>query len=347
MTHREPLRSVSPSRLVDLLACPRRVALARSNAKEKGSTTAPSDAAALGIVAHDALERLVTSSLDPDEFKGALDRHWNDSLTAFKRDYGYLPGGESPRRRMLKRLRDRVVPELAELIRRVGAPVAARTEHQMSSREGKLYGEADLIIDGHTEKIIVDYKSGLVRDTELPKAAYRDQLAFYAGLDAECSGRWATTVALLSLREGLVEWQVDRAASEALLDQAVHALDQFNAHLESTEPAFPSESNCRWCDVSELCPPFWGAADASWTAAGFSQCVAGPIVAAPELADNGLIAVELDAERGTAQQTTVLVTCLESLPEVHIGDRLGVVNLRGLASDEVLEASPRTRVALL
>ena len=188
----QALGPVSPS-LLTRLACPLRVAFGQAGT---GATANSSEAAVLGTVAHRAIEQVLDGS--------DLDEAWVQGCSEELARTGVDPMELPAARRTLLRL-NKHVAQLLELLS-TKPELSRLSEAWLETNDGELGGQPDLVAVGPDNlAMVIDYKSGLVSDDEGIKANYVRQLLFYGALVYECLQATPFMLALLSLREGVVQ----------------------------------------------------------------------------------------------------------------------------------------------
>jgi hypothetical protein len=133
-------------------------------------------------------------------------------------------------------------------------------EDWLETEDGALGGMPDLVVlPGDDTALVIDYKTGLVTDDTAVKVGYVQQLLFYGALVSERLGAVPFALALLSLREGLVEVEADPAAMREVAARARSLRVAYNSRVPDAQPASPSEENCQWCPYAARCTLFWEA----------------------------------------------------------------------------------------
>lgn len=343
---------ISPSRLADLRECPRRVEL---RSRRVGEARASGGyAATLGLVAHETLEQLVRSNVPLSEWIDKVDGAWHEALEAAAERVGDLPGSASQQRRALGRLKRRVLPLLQQVVEESGVDVELLPEVPLSAFGGRLRGQADLIVRGEHALVVVDLKTGLVIHADGSGARevdrrYEEQIQLYAAMVGEHLGRDPTRAVLISSREGLVDIDVDPSRCQEVVHQALRALDDYDERLPGPQPAYPSPSICRWCDVAEECEAFWEVISPGWLSEGDpgGGAVRGVVVGSVEASASGSLAVTLAPSAGTIDGPEALLTGLDpSAAVARPGLMLAAVNLVQKPGSSVARASSVTRVLI-
>jgi hypothetical protein len=325
----EPLNSqalgpVSPS-LLTRLACPLQVAF--EQAGTRGSAE-PSEAAALGTVAH----RTIDLALAGDD----VDDAWGQGCAEEQTRRGTDPMSYPAARRTLLRLKKHL-PRLLELLSTM--PDSRRlSETWLETADSALGGQPDLIaISPDDLAMVVDYKSGLVTDDDGVKSAYARQLLFYGVLTNECLGVTPVMLALLSLREGVV--QVEPAAGDmaevAALARAAR-LD-YNQRVPGAQPANASEENCQWCRHAARCSAFWQGVEPHW-AGSVGETVRGRVEVEPEHAATGVSTLQVVVEQGPQVGSTAILAGIPSglVANAVVGSVISALDLRARSEDPLV-----------
>jgi hypothetical protein len=318
------LGAVSPS-LLTRLACPLRVAF--EQASPAGSAE-PTEAAALGTVAHRAIELVLEG--------GDLDDAWTQGCAEEQARSGTDPTDYPGARRTFLRLKKHV-PRLLELLS--GMPDSRRlSETWLETADMALGGKPDLIIISTEDSaLVIDYKSGLVSDDAGVKTAYIQQLLFYGLLVYECLRATPVMLALLSLREGMV--QVEPTA-EGMAEVAAIARArrlEFNERVPGAQPANASEENCQWCRYAARCSAFWQAVEAHW-ASSVGEAIRGTVEADPEHATTGVTTLQVLVDRGPMAGSTAILAGIPTalVASVGVGSVISVLDLRTQSEDPLV-----------
>lgn len=123
----------------------------------------------------------------------------------------------------------------------------------------RLSGRIDLLVVDDAEVGIVDFKTGAESDD------HRDQVRLYAllwYLDAQVNPdrRLATDLRVLYPASEQVVETPDRAQLQSLEDATSTRVQSADSVTEQPPPtANPTEENCRYCSVRQLCDVYWSA----------------------------------------------------------------------------------------
>jgi len=320
----QALGPVSPA-LLTRLACPLRVAF--EQAGTCGSAE-PSEAAALGTVAHRAIEL----ALQGDELNDA----WAQGCAEEQARSGADPMEYPAARRTLLRLKKHL-PRLLELLGTM--PDSRRlSETWLETADVALGGKPDLVaISPDNLALVIDYKSGLVSDEEGVKSAYVRQLLFYGVLVDECLTATPVMLALLSLREGVVQVEPSTEGMAEVATLARAARLEFNQRVPGAQPAEPSEENCQWCRFAARCNAFWQAVEPHWAVA-VGDAVRGTVEADPEHSTTGVTTLRVMVEHGPLAGSMAILAGIPShlVASAAIGSVVSVLDLRARSEDPLV-----------
>ncbi len=330
---------VSPS-LLSRLACPLRIAFEQAST---GGTSAASAEAVLGNVAHRAIEL----TLGGDELRDA----WVQACKEEKAHFGSDPDDLPSARRTFLRLKVQV-PRLVALLNGT-REIQRFTEEWLETTDGDLGGQPDLVViqDDHTA-IVIDYKTGLVTDEEGVKSTYVRQLLFYGALVNERLDSLPTLLALLSLREGVVQVDPSREQMAEVAAEARSWLHEFNTRVPGAQPANASEQNCRWCPHAAKCEAFLQEIEPDWTGS-VGQAVRGRVEAEPEYASTGVTSLQVMVDDGPLAGSKALLTGIPSdlVSDVDVGSQVSILDLRTRCEEPLVltwtnKANSLARVAI-
>lgn len=315
---------MSPS-LLSRLACPLRVAFEQAST---GGSSSTSDAATLGTVAHRSIE-LVLNGED-------LAIAWERACTEEQVRIGAHPGTLPAARRTLLRL-SRHVPRLLELLSD-GTHPSQLSEAWLETADGALSGQPDLVaLSSDRSAIVIDYKTGVVTTDEGIKSTYERQLLFYGALVRECLDATPILLALLSLREGVVEITPSPAAMAQIATEARDSRADFNQRVPGEQPANASEENCRWCRHAADCSAFWATVDPTWSAS-VGAAVRGTVEMEPERAANGLTTLQVLVDDGPFAGLRAILSGVptELASRASIGSVMSALDLRTRSEDPLV-----------
>jgi hypothetical protein len=239
-------------------------------------------------------------------------------------------------RRTLLRLKKHL-PRLLELLSTM--PDSRRlSEAWLETTDVALGGKPDLVaISPANLALVIDYKSGLVSDDEGVTSAYVRQLLFYGVLVRECLMATPVMLALLSLREGLVQVVPSAEGMAEVADMARAARHEFNQRVPGAQPAEPSEENCQWCRFAARCSAFWQAVEPHW-AVGVGAAVRGTVEADPERAATGVTTLQVMVEHGPLAGSVAILAGIPShlIASVAIGSVVSVLDLHPRSDDPLV-----------
>ena len=180
------------------------------------------------------------------------------------------------------------------------AATSMRVEAWLRSADGKVVGRPDRVETVGGRTTIVDLKTSTIEPGDVP-VAYQQQLKLYSWLWHEVSDQWPHAAAIELLDGTRLPLGVVPGECEALAEEAVTALESFNALADSgadfTTLAAPGVEQCRYCLFKGSCPAFLRAADQEW---GSFRVTVGGRLLEDSGEDGGERCLTIAAERGTA-----------------------------------------------
>ncbi len=243
------------------------------------------------------------------------------------------PGYVMKRARLKKAAR-----RLHDLVATAGREAELISEVPLVAAQGRLQGRPDLIVRDGTETWVVDYKTGSVMDADglMPRATYVRQLHLYALLEQASTGRWPTQGFLVPLNGPVVGVRIDPSAATELGEQALQAIDAFNAVVPAAQPAAPGPEACQYCASTTSCAAFWAACDASREEP--LTAVAGVVRSAVSTAIGG-VSLVLDVQVGSVQSEAIVIrnvslTDHPTVAGIQAGDEIALVKLRRVPRSE-------------
>lgn len=155
-------------------------------------------------------------------------------------------------------------------------------EKEIKTKSG-LVGRPDLVVEESGSITLVEFKSGSLYDeNNFLKEEYVRQLHFYSSLLNAKFGEYPSKLILKSLKDGYREVIFDRKLADQLLKEA----ENFLVDLKKLEGenvdwtvANPTQNNCRYCSIRQICPKFisnqsrWGD-EVGYTAVGKLSSIA-------------------------------------------------------------------------
>lgn len=333
--------SLSPSSFEVIRACRTRMAFSQSY---KGRHKSP--ALRLGDVCHRVLDHVIQMlELTSTEWVAELTASWDLEIDkeaslsekAGERDlYGppsSWPGYEVKRARLFK-MAQRLRQDLADVPRE-----ALITEEWLSARDGALRGRADLLVRTSGRHEVIDYKSGRVieKQTMDVRSSYERQLQIYALLEHEDFGAWPAVARLFPLEGPPVEVSIESAECDALGDEAIELIEDFNRIAPGKQPANVSEQTCPECSFASRCAPFWERFDADW-----AQTCLGVRGRVQEISKSPLggTSLLLDVMGGSIDSDKVLIRNIKphEHPEIELAHPTALVHLVGLRPERNRES---------
>jgi putative RecB family exonuclease len=253
MSFEQPLpKSLSPSRLADFKACPRRYQHTSIDRISQPATYAT----AKGRFAHYVFEHLFllpSEERTPEKARGFVDPAIDVILTDTVRAEIAMDTA----------MLERMIDETQEIItkyfemedpREVNAE-GVELRLGVSVEKTPLFGILDrLDRDENNDLVIVDYKTG-----SLPNRNYDAQTfantELYAALCREKFGETPTKIRLLYVAKGeTIQRTVTDVAIRARTTSAVDAWERITRYYRDGKfPATPSTNTCRFCAYKDLC----------------------------------------------------------------------------------------------
>lgn len=210
------------------------------------------------------------------------------------------------------------------------------TEHWLRPASMQWKGKADLIAISDEACEIVDYKTG-----EASPKEHAEQLRIYALLwlrDRAINpmGRQATALTL-SYKSGQVSVPVPTAAEYKELEASLNLrADEASRLLSAGIPeARPSQENCRFCGVRQLCEEFWRAPPSMPEERG-PQYSSAQVRVRESSANGGLFYAETEASDRLEPGHPVTVAAENGI-QFAVGDRLRLIDVACSEDDETGE----------
>lgn len=253
MSFEQPLpKSLSPSRLADFQACPRRYQHASVERISQPATYAT----AKGRFAHYVFEHLF---LEPEEertierARSFVDPAIDVILTAEVRQEIAMDTA------MLKRMLEEIEAIIVKYFD-MEDPRTVNTEGielrlGVNVDDTPLFGILDrLDRDGEGNLVIVDYKTGSLPNRNYDSATFANA-ELYAALCREKLGETPTKIRLLYVAHGeTLERTVTDVVVRARTQSAVSAWERIKRYYSDGDfPATPSTNTCRFCAYKDLC----------------------------------------------------------------------------------------------
>lgn len=347
-----PIDRISPTLYETLLGCPARAVW---SAHGRRGVLAPHPSALLGICFHGVMEAVQKGHIsgDEDETRSAAREVFDGLAASIHADAHPLLKVKFPSpdklpyynlfRERAAILASEAQPRGNDGPRRVEHGSHAVAEQRFASSDGLLVGQPDLIDQALSE--VIDYKTGLVAEDGW-RVSEREarQLNLYAYLAGEAGMAVSRgTIVRGNGETATIEIAPGTAAAEA--QAAREALADYNASVDGRtfyDLARPAPENCQMCPCLPTCEPFWEASQPSWQD-GCGVHIEGTVVLVEQATVQGtpVVSVQVDASRGTIDNTTVSV---EQIPLAwltadgdrgpEVGDVVRVVDARLVGPDE-------------
>ncbi len=246
-------RSLSPSRLQDFQACPRRYQYGAVERRERPA----SYAATKGRFVHAVFEKLLDAeaeqrsadlaySLIPDAGRRVLD----DKVRA---ELALDADAEARLNSEVRAIVDTyLVMEDPRLVTHEGVELRLNATIEQTP----LFGILDrLDRDANGDLVIVDYKTGSLPRRDYESSSFANT-ELYAALCEEKLGERPRRIRLMYVAQGeSLERSVTEVVTRARVGAAAGAWRKIRGYFDAGQfPARPSPSGCRFCDFSNICP---------------------------------------------------------------------------------------------
>lgn len=134
-------------------------------------------------------------------------------------------------------------------------------EHELASSDGRIRGQADLIVLNHDEgALVIDHKMGTVGEYDIePGGHYEQQILLYVALTRD-TGIPALRAEIRPLGRPPIPIALSEDRIAAAVEEAHRQLDRYNLAVSAgreLDLATPSESSCGWCPYMLDCPAIW------------------------------------------------------------------------------------------
>lgn len=245
----------------------------------------PSPSSAVGRLFHKALEHALRQSTSTDDA-------WSTAVAELLESETELADIANSSR--LRRRFKRAVRQVQDLLSESPplGPLAVETE--LCSADGFLFGTPDLAWRTQKGAVVVDYKTNNVEHEDEFIERYRRQLIFYARLVTSRENCALDRAVILSTRLGPIEVPIKNTELAKVAEEAREVVAAFNSRLQSQQPAFPSEENCRWCPYQAVCEEFWIAAEKNQVGEAGTVLLQGSTVGDLEQSGSGCVAVTVE-----------------------------------------------------
>lgn len=257
---------ISPSQFYAMKNCPYKTVL--SYAFDKNPLLPLSANAYFGTVIHKILELISKNEIASDNIDIRIKEEIEKvETTLLANGYGFcVPLQQNVKDYGMK---------IALLKRHLRQPISEpkpRTNYNFlqevwfESKDGKIAGKIDLVIQGNGYVEIIDFKSGAVTTESLEdvgdgilsiKEEYKDQLKLYAFLYHESTGKYPTVLSLVDLAKQKFNVEFNQTDCERIFGEALALLNTTNVSIDSLQfKANPGTTNCRYCLYRPACSYF-------------------------------------------------------------------------------------------
>ena len=264
----QSITKLSPTMFATLKQCPLRAGLRQAKAQQ---TTRSSKAALLGTIVHRVLEKARSINRDDTDLRTQAEAIWNKTVEEMEEELQTSPLDKYllPIRKWRKYfvLQQRTVRRCEEIVlsQGISETQVVASERKFSSVTDGFTGKPDLILRRKNGLVIIDYKSGELRDdSENPEEkieSWQQQLLFYAAIVKKEFGEWPVGGEIRLLNKEIVHIPIDLQKAKALLEEAQTLKEIYNAKISAGVPlselAQYSVDNCRFCEFKGACNTFW------------------------------------------------------------------------------------------
>ena len=263
-----PLTKFSPTLFATLKQCPLRAGLRQAKVQQ---TTRSSKAALLGTIIHRVLEKARSINRNSEDLRTKAEVIWDKAVEQMEEDLRTSPldGCLLPIKKWKKYYlsRERTIRRCEEIASSQGisgTQVIASERKFESVRDG-FTGKPDLLLRRENGLVIIDYKSGELRDdlesSEKKIESWQQQILFYASLVKEEFGEWPVDGEIRLLNKEVISVPIDPQKVNALSAEAQTLKEDYNAKVElgvsHSQLAQYSVDNCRFCEFKGSCDTFW------------------------------------------------------------------------------------------
>ena len=263
-----PFTKLSPTLFATLKQCPLRAGLRQAKVQQ---TTRSSKAALLGTIIHRVLEKARSINRNSEDLRTKAEVIWDKAVEQMEEDLRTSPldGCLLPIKKWKKYYlsRERTIRRCEEIASSQGisgTQVIASERKFESVRDG-FTGKPDLLLRRENGLVIIDYKSGELRDdlesSEKKIESWQQQILFYASLVKEEFGEWPVDGEIRLLNKEVISVPIDPQKVNALSAEAQTLKEDYNAKVELgvsySQLAQYSVDNCRFCEFKGSCDTFW------------------------------------------------------------------------------------------
>ena len=333
------LRTLSPTRANDLLACSYRVALALDPSYSHLSR--PTPASELGTLAHKLVDAVGHGLLRPAVDRAAaellLNAKWSELENAahHRLAEAWAPSAVPAATdwRGYHVTRTRVIRRALRLFD-TGPPnrrppgSQARVEGWLSDPATGLGGQPDRVEGPADDRCIVDLKTSL--EQAGASDAQRRQLLLYAHLVGVDEGKPPTRIAIEDASGRRWEERTTPAEIAGAVAEVLDARRRFNSSVQqgnTAELAAPGADTCRYCAYRPVCGPFWCSLKVDWQ----HGAAAGDITGF-EPAPAGSILRLRSSSPGDDARTNWTVTAVPAHVEASVGQTARIVGAESSGS---------------
>jgi CRISPR/Cas system-associated exonuclease Cas4 (RecB family) len=177
------------------------------------------------------------------------------------------------------------------------------SEQDLYSNDGLLLGKLDayFLNQADAEAEVVDYKSGIVHEGEIPKEDYVNQLYFYAYLIQEKHLVYPGKLSLIDKNLETTEIKGSPEKSQRLASDMRFELEKYNQQVEKsagTVQTTPSPEACTYCDFRLICQDYWDNS-AAFELPLWSQTAQGMQLGAFSRSKQGAVSIDLMVNKGS------------------------------------------------
>lgn len=256
------IERISPSQFSSLKNCAYKGILAKAFDNKPLLTLSPN--AYLGTVLHKVLE-LISSGIIKDELQ--LDEVFNKEIANLENKLindglqQFVPLQMNISDFGLKKIQ--LKKHLIITENKYSKSINYSPEKWIESKDEKIGGRVDLIIEADQFIEIIDFKTGAITENILDdtgeifkelKVEYREQLKLYAYLYYDRTGKFPNLLSIVDLRKQKFSLEFTFEECETIFEQAKKILDEINNSVDTgIFKANPNEANCKFCLYRPAC----------------------------------------------------------------------------------------------
>lgn len=263
-----PLSRISPSKYYALRECSLREIWSASQ-QPPLLPTYPS--AHLGIIVHKMLELAFSGNLiDENDMRACWEKEVQRQEQKMKEnplEAHLIPLAACASNYYVKQIMtyNIIRPLLRELAFRTVKAKKSETEEWVQAKNGKVGGRIDLVRHTDDGISIIDYKTGMIIDSNqsgVPiREEYQNQLKMYASLYFLHHSLWPSRLILVGLNQQEYQIPLDKKECMSLIENAEEFFEETNksisAGLDADAFAFPKPATCRFCNYRPACRSYW------------------------------------------------------------------------------------------